>query len=1135
MARTVTAAFRAAMESDSRSPRQLAIFDFPIAGHKLLSDQLQPTFGTYEPLIIEWGDLVDMAGGDPQKDQAGEIRQMSITIWNGGDEPFSDLFLVEQPENVLVHVYQWFDGLAVEDATLIDTFVVQDPIEYDESSTLLKLDLVSLSMRYDNPIGEVITTANYPLAAPEDIGKEIPVILGTPGEVPTFKIQVTPIATLDGSILEDTETITVKESLDDLGFPAIGRLEINEEYVIYQSRTEFTLTDLTRGAHQSEATEHITGVSVSLVSYRVFGICKGPINAVNNVYVAGNLADPADYEINRFADPAIVFFDGAPKAVSYATGATFLEMMFDDTNAENTAFQAWAAYEGEENLAARLTETESLLSVRQVTVNPDRGEIVKAFLAVEHWEDGSFLNDYAEISIEGIGVVGRLSRPSPEQTITIDAEVDIDHSHSHNISGEHTHTFEDPAIQLNDPTHGHSTTITIDTLYYPAQATNKTYYTSYGSWTKLDTFHFEFSPMSWDSGTFSISISIPFVTLEITLYVGRLSYGSYTVPTFKNTVWKGRLTSTGTYNIGIGKSPAPDDLLIVLINGYGGAYGASAFVGEMTFTAIRGADIAPSPTGTYVDVTQSGVNKIATDKATDDVQDLITDNIIISDIASDAASSTIVNLFDITSAVDFDWSWFTDRDITIEYIGTDDQRKIYIRHMFFDVEYRKKEIIFSDDVTCEPVGLIDDSSGTITGTPRKLITRPDEVRKYILINAGGLSAGYIDSNSFDAAGNSYTGLSYAFDGVLDGGLTVRDVEKKLAFQCRSRWFWNEGKAKIMLRNKVANMSAVKFLAQDDLQLRSIKAKRQRVTDISNVIDLQYNKDWTDTDQKPFIKIASGSDIDSIALNGNYEHRDKWAFDCVANDAMAADLLDYYLDTQATPSTFYTFNVYLSQFDLEKGDVIGLSSPFGKLIKALMEIKSVDRSFGSGRSKTINRLTITAESIRYALISIGLTDAVTVLEAITISFKDSLELADVAFVEEGVIFSITGNLAETVTVADVISTISNFVTVLSETVTMSEAAVHSVGLNISETQFVFDQIVPQLLIGFGGGEYGGVRFGGVSFISEILSELVIVSETFVTDHDTVFADILTTIDEQLVFSSGYGTPVGDGFGGALYGS
>ena len=893
MARTVNTNFRIKMENDSRSPRQIAVFNFPVAGTKRLSDQNLPApFDIYEPLVIEWGDLVDMAGGDPQKDQAGEIRQMNITLWNGGDSPFSDLFLTEQPENVIVSIFQWFEGLSVLDLELIDTFVVQDPIEYDESSTLLKLDLVSLSMRYDNPIGEVITTANYPLAASGEIGKEIPIIVGTPGEVPTFRTQAAVVVTLDGSILDGTLLFSVKESLDDLTFPTSGTLEIGEEKIIFINRDEFRFVVSTRGGRGADGTtaaEHLDSDEVSLLSTRNFAICKGPISAIVNVYVAGILADPADYSPDIISDPAIIQFPSAPKATRFATGSTFLEMMFDDTNAENTAFQAWAAYEGEENLAARLTETESLLSVKQVTVNPNRGEIVKAYLAVEHWEDGSFLSDYAEVSIEGIGVVGRLSRPSPEQTITIDAEVDIDHGHSHNISGEHTHSFEDPALLLGDPTHGHSTTITTDTLYYPAQAVNKTYYPSYNTWTFLDRFHFEFSPMSWDSGIFSIAVSIPFVILEITLYVGRISYGNYTVPTYKNTVWKGKLTNSGTVNIGIGKSPAPDDLLIVRIDGYASAYGASAFVGEMTFTATRGADIAPSATGTYVDITQSGVNDVATDKATDDVQNFTGDNIIISDIASDTASDTIVNLFDITSDVDFDWSWFTDRDVTVEYIGTSDSRNIYIRHIFFDVEYRKKEVIFSDEITCKPVGLIDDASGTITGTPGKLITRPDEVRKYMLIAVGGLSSGYIDSTSFTAAGDTYGDLSYAFAGVLDGGLTVRDVEKKLAFQCRSRWFWNEGKAKIVLRNKVADMSAVKFLAQDDLQLRSIKAKRQRVTDISNVIDLQYNKDWTDTDQKPFIKIASGSDVDSIDLNGNYEHRNKWIFDCVTNDAMAADL------------------------------------------------------------------------------------------------------------------------------------------------------------------------------------------------------------------------------------------------------
>ena len=1145
MSRNVTAAFRAAMEDDSRSPRQLAIFKFPVAGFKFYSDQeiSSPFAQTYEPLVVEWGELTDMAGGDPQKDRVSEIRQMSMTLWNGGDSPISDLFLVEQPENVIVSIYQWFEGLGAGDAALIDDFVIQDPISYSEVDRLLKLDLVSLSMRYDRPIGEVITTANYPNADSSEIGKEIPLILGTPGEVPTLKIQISPVVTLNGSILTDTIGISVNESLDDLNFPDNnGIIEIGEETILYTTRSEFKLFASTRGGRGFDSTtaaEHITGVEVSLLSNRNFAVCKGPIQAIDIVRVAGIIADTADYVINRFSDPAIIQFPEAPKAISFATGATFLEMQFDDTNAENTAFQSFAAYEGEENLAARLTEIESLLSIKQVTVNPDRGEIVKAFLAVEHWEDGSFLNDFAEVSIEGIGVVGRLSRPTAESTVLIDAEIDIDHGHSHNISGEHTHDFTDPALQIIDPTHGHASSIPTTTTYYPTEPTGIFFTVPFNNFVLLDTWGFVVSPLSWDSGLFSITINAPFSIVRVTVYFGHQSItGAWSFPIEGTIIWKGDLTGIDTFNIGlgIGSGPSNQNRVAVRIEGAGQAINATVTIGDMTFDAIRGADILPSPTGTYPETITSGSNVVSTDKATDDVQDFTGDNILISDVDSDIASSTIVNLFDITTDVDFDWSWFSDRDVTIQYQGTNDNRKIYVRHVFFDVEYRKRETVFSDDITCEPVGLIDDASGTVTGTPNKLITRPDEVRKYVLTQIGDMPDSFIDDDSFSSAGTRYGDLEYLFDGVLDGGLTVRDVEKRLAFQCRSRWFWNEGVAKIALREKVADQTAVKFLTPEDLQLRSIKVDRQRVTDISNVIDLQYSKDSTNSDKNPFTKILSDSDLNSISVNGNYEHRDKWEFDMVSSDTMATDLLSYYIDTQATPSTFYTFNIYLKHFDLEKGDVIGLSSSFGKLIKTLMEIKSIDRMYGSGRNQSINRLKVTAESIRYALISIGLTDAVTVLESILISFGSDLQLEDAVFVGDDLVFSISGTLSDSVTVSDTIVTISEFVTVLTETVTVSEAQVFDMGLSLTEEQFVFDSIAPQIVIGYGGGGFGsGVRFGGLTLISEFLADLIVASEVIVMAQTATFEDELTTIDEQLNFASGFGTPVGDGFGSARYGS
>ena len=207
------------MTAVTRKPRLLAVFHFK-AGDVHISDQaLGSADGLgdeYAGLVEDWGNLID--SGDPMKRESGEVRQMTISIWDGGTTPFSNYFAGEDPEDVLVDVYQWFAGLSESDKALIDTFVCQDPIETSEASLLLRIDLVSLPMRYDAPLGETLKDQNWPNARESDLGKAISLVIGGPIEVPCLCAKTAPKATMSGSILSGAMSVTVYEDLDEKGF-----------------------------------------------------------------------------------------------------------------------------------------------------------------------------------------------------------------------------------------------------------------------------------------------------------------------------------------------------------------------------------------------------------------------------------------------------------------------------------------------------------------------------------------------------------------------------------------------------------------------------------------------------------------------------------------------------------------------------------------------------------------------------------------------------------------------------------------------------------------------------------------------------------------------------------------------------
>ncbi len=1062
----LTANFITAKNAATRSPRQLAVFHFNLAGDVYISDQAlgaaDGLSNEYAALVEDWDELVDIAGGDPTDKDASEVRQLSITIWNGGSAPFSDYFLRENPENVMVDVYQWFAGLSESDKALIDTLVIQDPIEYDEASFLLRLDLVSLSMRYDRPIGDLLERADWPNAKATDIGKGIDLPIGSPGELPTLIAKTAPVATLNGSILAITTTVSVNENLTTLGFSASGTIQIGEEKMTFSSRTSGAFTISQRGAGGTEAEEHLNRDNISqVITDYTFLVGRGPISAISSVKVAGFPA-PAIYTTYPALNPARIVFSEKPYAVQYAKGSRFLEMHADMVNADNTAWQAHHAYDAAARAsAAKINNSYPKLSIRQVTVNPDRGEIVKAYLAVEHWESSVFESDYAEVAISGIGVLGSLSRPNVADTIDVEGETDIDHGHTHVVGDEHTHTFTDPSLRTDDPSHAHALTGVSDTTrYYSGQVMNIIIYRGVPV---LITF--PGIPLLWQSANLFVSCGID-AGVTLTAY--------YRYPGG----WRALILKSGSYTIGLGAMPPGISFFAIRFEASGESGNADLF--RCYIDVTTGSDVENEYTAVTTGISVSGSSADASDKKEEDVDNLATANTDLQVTDKQSATRSIINLFDITGYVNFDWAWFTNQDITVEYKGTSDSKDIYLLHVFFDVEYRKKEVVFSNEVTCEVTGLIDDGSGTYTGTPNAVITRPDHVRKYILSARGGLPVAYIDPTSFANAGIRYAGLAYYFDGLLDADLTVREAEKKLARQSRSRFFWNAGRAKIAVQEKLADWSIVRDLGASDLRLRALSVTRKRVANLVNTIRLFYSRDWTSKEggSKDYKASVNDNDTDSVTQHGVREKRDDYLFDCVSRDAMAADLLDFYVEEGAQAGAFYTAEAYLGQFELEKNDIITITAAgLHKIKKARMVVRALDRVFGSGKTGRMNMIRIVAECLHYILLEQSLSDTIKALDALSIELGVVVDLSELAVALEELRFSLNVGRTETVTAADVLNIIADWKPRIDELATASDLLYAALVIAISDTVTIEDWEEIYQMHGFGGGGFGESGFGG----------------------------------------------------------
>lgn len=127
---------------------------------------------------------------------------------------------------------------------------------------------------------------------------------------------------LDGTITDSQTTLDVVNAED---FPASGRIKINDEYIIYSSKTTNTLNGLSRGDLSSAASEHDSGDLVSIVTE----IEDNPIDIMLDV-MQNTLSIPTlDIDVTSFTDIRDTFFQ-LDEFRFYLTGVDDVLEFFED-------------------------------------------------------------------------------------------------------------------------------------------------------------------------------------------------------------------------------------------------------------------------------------------------------------------------------------------------------------------------------------------------------------------------------------------------------------------------------------------------------------------------------------------------------------------------------------------------------------------------------------------------------------------------------------------------------------------------------------------------------------------------------------------------------------------------------------
>ncbi|MZH02249.1 MAG: hypothetical protein F3745_02265, partial [Nitrospinae bacterium] len=693
-----TSGFNDSRNSKANAPVNLLKIEWPaINGLPALTLRLTDREGvninsvTWYPLIKNMGNLDRLVS--PDQSDNNSLPNLTVSVVNvpmdlfSPSSRFSNLFRHRSPESAVVTLYQWFldDGLTETDLSILFVARIGDPVKYDEE--LCTFDLVDISQGYGSKmIGNALTLSDYPDAPDQSVGRTRPIVIGNVDEVPAILVRkshqtlLTTVAIPGGSLLDVSSTSN---------FPLSGTVIVNDDEVNYTSlnSTQFLGCSGINEFHYSG-----DAVLEKVTDHRyLLSDPDYPIKEISNVRVGGHLADPGDFSVD-VAKGEVVFSSKPKKSDSIDT--KFLQAQNDVVGAGNTAINPTNAnIPNSPTTYAKINQSSNVLSLRQTNSLANIGTIGKVLLRVEHFVEEKLPNDSLTAHITGVGQVGTLSAPALDDVVISSGTTDITHTH-----------LDSFGFPISDPQHQHSEALPPKITQNALSGVGGQSITLNSGQQHIITFP-DPGPGTWATVEYGIgfewsgTISGP-STVEV---FARNNGGS---PSASYRLWR-REGSTETYTTGGNINTDTNSIRIT--------HNATFIVFKITYATRVVTMNAP------LQVSTQGTN-VSTSKTGSLTQH--SSNPVINSTAEKATRS-VVDFFDITSHVNGDWNWFTNRESQIQYNGSSDGRTAFIVHLAYEIEYARRRIKFTDEVSADVQGVKDDSSGTLTGMADSLIERPD--------------------------------------------------------------------------------------------------------------------------------------------------------------------------------------------------------------------------------------------------------------------------------------------------------------------------------------------------------------------------------------------------------------------------
>lgn len=343
------------------------------------------------------------------------------------------------------------------------------------------------------------------------------------------------------------------------------------------------------------------------------------------------------------------------------------------------------------------------------------------------------------------------------------------------------------------------------------------------------------------------------------------------------------------------------------------------------------------------------------------------------DITVPQASPTVFEtaFYDVDGG--FDWTDFNDTANNHIQIISDESgflETLWIIEVWYEVQYLPEnvtetiqdgtiattggtEVQIGGDSVADSLGgvLIIDIEGYKDDTPKHytdsdggLIEEPWDVMHHLIENhSNGAGDSDIDlAGSFQDAEDNLP-ASYKFAFAIIDQRNLNRLLAQLAVQTYCRFVWEAGVARL-LRIKTSGSPDKSIDTDDDTILKNgkldIRMRRKGLNEIVNNIEIKYNLNptlggWSNPDA--YEGTTDDNDATSITTYG--ERSKTYLMYAIGDNAtMVEDLRDKYLELLKDPRREITFTTFMKNIEIERGDLLsitssqfGLSSILGEII------------------------------------------------------------------------------------------------------------------------------------------------------------------------------------------------------------